>query len=47
MSKLKYEWITSKQTIVEQTIINNTNKKQIEMEEQMRERTREIQRTNN
>ena len=39
--------MTSKQTIAEQTIINNTNKKQIEMEEQMRERTREIQRTNN
>ena len=37
--------MTSKQTIAEQTIINNTNKKQ--MEEQMRERTREIQRTNN
>ena len=47
MSKLKKEWMTSKQTIAEQTIINNTNKKQIEMEEQMRERTREIQRTNN
>ena len=29
MSKLKNEWITSKQTIAEQTIINNTNKKQI------------------
>ena len=45
MSKLKKEWMTSKQTIAEQTIINNTNKKQ--MEEQMRERTREIQGTNN